>query len=46
MQALGPDVAEAVEYSKTMSAEEVDEVIDHILAEVNVFFSQWDRTMD
>lgn len=40
MQALGPDIAEAVEYSKTMSAEEVEEVIDHILAEVNLFVSR------
>jgi hypothetical protein len=33
---LSEDVIEAAEYAKTMSAEDVDEVVDHILAEVNL----------
>ena len=33
---LSEDVIEAAEYAKTMSAEDVNEVIDHILAEVNL----------
>ena len=45
IQALGEDIIEAAEYAKTMSAEEVDEVIDHILAEVNLSVSYYDRTM-
>ena len=36
---LSEDVIEAAEYAKTMSAEDVNEVIDHILAEVNLFNS-------
>jgi hypothetical protein len=36
---LGEDLIEVAEYAKTMSAEDVDEVIDHILAEVNLSVS-------
>jgi hypothetical protein len=42
---LGEDIAEVAEYAKTMSVEEVDEIIDHILAEVNLSVSHHDRTM-
>ena len=45
IQALGEDIIEAAEYAKTMSAEEVDEMIDHILAEVNLSVSHHDRTV-
>jgi len=44
IQALGPDIVEAAEYAKTMSAEDVDEMIDHILVEVGLFVSYCDRT--
>ena len=33
--ALGEDIEEVAEYARTMSAEDVDEMIDYILAEVN-----------
>jgi hypothetical protein len=39
IQALGEDIIEVAEYAKTMSAEDVDEVIDSILAEVYLFIS-------
>jgi hypothetical protein len=45
IQALGEDIIEVAEYAKTMSAEAVDEVIDHILAEVSLSVSYHDRTM-
>jgi hypothetical protein len=44
-RALGEDIIEAAEYAKTMSAEDVDEMIDYILAEVNLSVSYHDRTM-
>jgi hypothetical protein len=44
-QALGEDVIEAAKYAKTMSAEDVDGMIDYILAEVNLSVSRYDRTM-
>ena len=43
-QALGEDITEVAEYAKTMSAEDVDEVIDHILTEVNLSLLYHDRT--
>jgi hypothetical protein len=45
LQVLDEDLIEVAEYAKTMSAEDVDEVIDHILAEVNLSVSHHDRTM-
>jgi hypothetical protein len=45
IQALDEDIKEVAEYAKTMSAEDVDEMIDHILAEVNLSVSYHDRTM-
>ena len=33
-QALGEDIIKAAEYARTMSAEDVNEMIDHILTEV------------
>jgi hypothetical protein len=45
IQALGEDLIEVAEYARTMSAEDVDEVIDHILAEVNLFVLYHNRTM-
>ena len=42
-QALGEDITEVAEYAKTMSAEDVDEVIDHILTEVNLSLLYRDR---
>ena len=45
IQALDEDLIEVAEYAKSMSAEDVDEVIDHILAEVNLSVSHHDRTM-
>jgi hypothetical protein len=45
IQALGEDIIEAAEYAKTMSAEDVNEMIDYILAEVNLSVSHHDRTM-
>jgi hypothetical protein len=44
IQALGEDILEVAEYAKTMSAEDVDEMIDYILAEVNLYVSYHDRT--
>jgi hypothetical protein len=43
IQALGEDIIEVAEYAKTMSVEDVNEVIAHILAEVNLFVSHHDR---
>jgi hypothetical protein len=37
IQALGEDIAEVEEYAKTMSDKDVDEMIDHILAEVKLY---------
>lgn len=37
MQALEPDVLEATDHAKTMSPEEVEEIIDYILNEVFSF---------
>ena len=34
IQALGPDIIEATEHAKTMTPEEIEDVIDHILLEV------------
>lgn len=34
MQALGPDILEAVAYAQTMTPEEIEETIDHLLNEV------------
>lgn len=45
IQALGPDILEAAEYARTMSAEDVDEVIEHILVEVNPFVLHKGGTM-
>jgi hypothetical protein len=45
IQALGEGIVEVAEYAETMAAEDVDEVIDHILAEVNFSVSYHDRTM-
>jgi hypothetical protein len=45
IQALGDDIIEAAEYARTMSAEDVNEMIDYILAEVNLSISHHDRTM-
>jgi hypothetical protein len=45
IQALGEDIIEVAEYAKTMSAEDVDEMIDHVLAEVNLSVSHHDRTI-
>jgi hypothetical protein len=39
IQDLGEDIIEVAEYAKSMSAEEVDEVIDYILAEVSLSVS-------
>ena len=36
IQALGEDIAEVTEYARTMSDKDVGEVIDYILAEVNL----------
>jgi hypothetical protein len=43
-QILSEGIIEATEYAKTMSAEDIDRVIDHILAEVNLSVSYHDRT--
>jgi hypothetical protein len=45
IQALDEDIEEVAEYARTMSAEDVDEIIDYILAEVNLSVSYQDRTM-
>jgi hypothetical protein len=42
IQALGEDIIEVAEYAKNMSPEDVDEVIDHILAEVSLSVSYHD----
>ena len=42
IQALGEDIKEVAEYAKNMSVEDVDEVIDHILAEVSLYVSHHD----
>ena len=34
MQALGPDLLEAIAHAKTMIPEEIEETIDYILSEV------------
>jgi hypothetical protein len=34
MQALGPDLLEAIAYTKNMTPEEVEETIDYLLNEV------------
>jgi hypothetical protein len=39
IQALGPDIFEAAEYAKNMSARDVNEVIDYIFVEVKFFVS-------
>ena len=44
VQALGEDLIEVAEYAKTMSNEDVDEAIAHILAEVSLSDSYYDRT--
>ena len=44
MQALGEDLIEVADYAKTMSDEDVDEVIDYILAEVNLSDSYHGQT--
>jgi hypothetical protein len=44
IQALGEDIAEVAEHAKKMSAEDVDEVIDRILAEESLSVSYHDRT--
>jgi hypothetical protein len=43
IQALGEDIAEVAEYARNMPAEEVDEVVDYILAEVSLSVSYHDR---
>jgi hypothetical protein len=43
IQALDEDIIEAAEYARTMSAEDVDEMIDYILAEVNLSVSYHGR---
>ena len=45
IQALGEDIIEAAEYAETMSAEDVDEAIEYILAEVNLSVSYHNWTM-
>ena len=42
-RALGEDIIKAAEYARTMSAEDVNEMIDYILVEVNLFISRHDR---
>ena len=42
IQALDEDIKEVAEYAKNMSAEDVDEMIDHILAEVSLSVSHHD----
>jgi hypothetical protein len=36
IRALDEDIIKVAEYAKNMSAEDVNEMIDHILAEVNL----------
>ena len=45
IQALGEDIIEIAEYARTMSTEDVNEMIDYILAEVSLSVSYHDRTM-
>ena len=45
IQALGEDIIEIAEYARAMSTEDVNEMIDYILAEVNLSVSHHDRTM-
>ena len=45
-QALDEDIIEVAEYARTMSAEDVNEVIDYILAEVNLSISYHGQTTD
>jgi hypothetical protein len=45
IQALDEDIIEAAQYSKTMSVEDVDEIVDYILTEVGLSDSYDDRTM-
>ena len=45
IQALGEDLVEVADYAKTMSDEDVDEVVDYILAEVNLSISYREQTM-
>ena len=45
IQALDEDIKEVAEYAETMSAQDVDEMIDHILVEVNLFVSYHDQKM-
>ena len=44
-QALDEDIAEVADRAKTMSADDVDEVIDRILAEVSLYVLYHDRMM-
>ena len=44
VQALGEDLVEVADYAKTMSDEDVDEVVDYILAEVNLSDTYHDQT--
>ena len=44
IQALGEDLVEVADYAKTMSDEDVDEVVDYILAEVNLSDSYRNQT--
>jgi hypothetical protein len=44
IQAFGGYIIEAAEYAQTMSAEDVDEMIDYILAEVNLYVLYHNRT--
>jgi hypothetical protein len=44
-QALGEDIIEVADYAKNMSTEDVNEMIDHILAEVGLSDSYRDQTM-
>jgi hypothetical protein len=45
IQALDEDIIEVAEYARTMSAEDVNEVIDYILAEVNLSVLYHGQTM-
>jgi hypothetical protein len=45
IQALDEDIIEGAEYAKTMSDKDVDEVINYILAEVNLSVLCHGRTM-
>lgn len=41
IQALDPDIIEATEHAETMTPEEVEDIIDHILLEVRVVSPRW-----